>query len=447
MDFESAVKYLDSFISYERTHDFDYNEETFDLKRVKKLFAELKIDLKKLKFIHVGGSKGKGSVCTMLTDYLNLTGHRAGIFTSPHMLNVRERIMVGGKMISQRDFARLAGDLKKHIDSEGGVNLGKGTYFEFLFALAVKYFIEKEVEIAVIEVGLGGRLDATNIITPEISVITSIEKEHTNILGNTIAEIAREKLGIMKPKVNMVLGFLDERTKKTVFQNLNNRKKVFFVQEEADINVRTDLSESKSCIGEIVFDMKIGGDDLNDLRFLFGSGVQVKNAALSYFVLKRLFGKVDLKAFKKVLHDFRVIGRFDVREINGKKVVFDIAHTKLSIVNLMQSLNSSFTCNDFVFLVSIMKDKKVKEILKNIGEFASEVIFTFSHKERSFKAEELKKIFEKVCKDNDYCCGSLAIEDTNAAYKKFLSKIKKDQVGVITGSHFLVGEILKTLQA
>lgn len=388
MDFQSAISYLESFVSYEKTRDFDYGEEVFDLERIRDFLRKCAIDYSKIKFVHVAGSKGKGSVSTMIADYLWKKGCLVGLFTSPHILSVTERVWVNGANISERDFALSVEFLKDFIEQNGGTDL---TYFELLFVLAVKFFVEKEVEYAVLEVGLGGRLDATNIVIPEVSVLTPVELEHTEILGDDLESILTEKMGIRKPGVPMVIG----KQSAEVMEILNKK-------------------------------------DSNKLFFVEGK----RNEDTVREVIKVLFGEVDERRMETVIEDFRLLGRFDVREIEGRTVVFDMAHTEKSMARLIDLLKMNFPEKNFVFLISIMKGKKVSEILQVLEGIADKVVFTLSHKERSLAAAVLKSEYSGAANTED---------DALEAFKKLLLDTKKDQVIVITGSHFLISRLLPAL--
>lgn len=396
MDFESAQKYLESFISYEEILKIPYNERHFDLQRLREFLADYGVDYSALKFVHVAGSKGKGSVCMMIANYLVKAGLMVGLYMSPHIVDIRERICLNGAMISREDFAAIIADLKKYIDGRGACSL---TYFELLTVVALKYFVDRGVDWAVLEVGLGGRLDATNIVRPKVTVLTTVEKEHSDILGDTLEKILNEKLGIVKKGVPLIVGFQNEEVKALIKQKV--REELVFAED-------SDLS----------FD------------FHFESLVQEKNAKVAYLVLQKLLGDVDKDLFLQMLGDFKLIGRFDVRLIDGYEVVFDMAHTVSSMKNLIESLKRKFADKSFVFLLSFMKGKEVGEMLSLIRPVATEIIFTASHLERGFSAKELGGIEEDCLK----------------AYQKALLQLKKEQVLVVTGSHFLIAKIISALR-
>ncbi len=370
MDFEAAKRFLESLVSYENFVTVKYDERRFDLQRVRDFLNEFGVDMKKIKFVHVAGSKGKGTVSTMVAEYLRSSGKKVGLFTSPWFMDVRESFWVNGKLISKKDFVRLVGKVRK-------MKIGNLTYFEVLTGLVLKYFQEQKVEYAVLEVGLGGRLDATNVVTPVVSALTMVEKEHTAILGKTYAKILREKLGIKKAGVPMVVGWQKWEVRKLI-----PKKEMIFVKKK-------------------------------------GATAKEMNADTAREILEVLLGKVDEKLLRRVCDELKMMGRFDVAKIKNKMVVFDMAHTEASVEELLKSLKKKFKNKKFVFLVSMMKDKNVKKILKLIRENSEKVIFTTSHPTRSFQFKKMEKNPKK-------------------AFEKALANLKKDEVLVVTGSHFLV---------
>jgi dihydrofolate synthase/folylpolyglutamate synthase len=207
--YHEALAYLDQFANYELTRSVRYAPETFDLSRMEHLLSRLADPYRMYKVIHVAGTKGKGSTCLMIESVLRVAGYRTGLYTSPHMHTFRERIQVGGHKIERNEVAELVDELEPHIAAVPGL-----TWFEIVTAMGLLYLARKKVDVAVIEVGLGGRLDATNVVRPQVSVITSLSFDHTAWLGNTLPQIAFEKAGIIKPGVPVVsapqqLGALD----------------------------------------------------------------------------------------------------------------------------------------------------------------------------------------------------------------------------------------------
>lgn len=401
MDFESALEYLEQFVSYEKLDQVRYDEDNFNLQRVRDFLAAFGVDYSKIIFVHVAGSKGKGSTCTMIAKYLWAKGEKAGLYTSPHILSLTERFQINGEEISRNLFALYVADLKNFIEKNGDFGL---TYFELLTVLALKYFSDQGVKYAVMEVGLGGRLDATNVISPVVTVLTSVEKEHVQILGEKIEDILDEKLGIMKKGVPMVVGFQSDEVLRILHEKLRGIDDVYFVENE----------------------------ERPDWRY--------KNGAVALKALELLLGYVDNKIFIDMVENFKMLGRFDVRSVDGKIVVFDMAHTPASIKMLTDSLKSNFPDRKFVFLVSVLKDKQVREILDLLSTIASEMIFTVAHRERGISETEFAQIAVSFAGDITFKA------DASVAFVELLTELKKDQVLVVTGSNFLVGKILSLLK-
>jgi dihydrofolate synthase/folylpolyglutamate synthase len=197
--YHESLIYLDQFANYELNRSVPYAPKTFDLARIEQLLSRLGNPHRSLKIVHVAGTKGKGSTCLMIESVLRAAGYRTGLYISPHLHTFRERIQVSGGMIERDEVAALVDEIEPHVAAAPGL-----TWFEIVTAMGLLYFARKQVDVAVVEVGLGGRLDATNVVTPLVSVITSLSFDHTAWLGNTLAQIASEKAGIVKPGVPVV---------------------------------------------------------------------------------------------------------------------------------------------------------------------------------------------------------------------------------------------------
>lgn len=417
-------------MDYEKHRNFEYNEKYFDLENLKKFLYAYFPDYNDFDFVHVAGSKGKGTTCKIVADYL-ADSSKVGLFISPHVLEINERISVNGKNISTKDFERIKKEISKFSDKFfTGKNEKRLTVFEELFVAALKYFHEKKCKYVVLEVGLGGRLDATNVVLPKVCGLALVEKEHTDILGKTIGKILNEKLGIKKNGVPFVIGRQQKNVEKILHEKFKKDKNVFFAEEVFLKNV-----------GE----KNVFFDDCLDPNFRLG-----------YAILRGLLGTVDVKKFLKLCNDFKMVGRFDVRKIPtnfGKcEVVFDIAHTPKSIENLVKNLKEKYPDKKFIFVVSLMKDKEILPILRQISRVASCVVFTNANKERGEKSERLKKIFDEILnvKKQKNKSGkffgkesvSFVEEKPLMAFDFAIKCMKKEDIVVVTGSSFLVSEIL-----
>ncbi len=418
-------------MDYEKHRNFEYNEKYFDLENLKKFLYAYLPDYNNFDFVHVAGSKGKGTTCKIVSDYLS-DFSKTGLFISPHVAKINERISVNGKNISDKDFYRINKEVK---DFSGKFFIEKNekhlTVFEELFVVALKYFYEKKCKYVVLEVGLGGRLDATNVVLPKVCGLALVEKEHTDVLGKTIRKILAEKLGIKKTGVPFVIGRQQKNVAKILIEKFKNDKNVLFAQEVFSENVKN----------KNVF-VKIDHD---------------ANFVLGYAILNGLLGSVNRTKFSELCGDFKMIGRFDERKIliNSvkKEVVFDIAHTPKSIENLIKNLKRKYSNKKFTFVVSIMKDKEILPILRQISKIADCVIFTNANKERGEKTERLKRIFDEILnfkkrddkKKKKFLKRMSSVfvkKDPLVAFDFAASDIKKEDIVVVTGSSFLVSEIL-----
>lgn len=389
-DLKSAVSYLKSHISYEDIVKYHYGEEVFDLGRFETFLKVYCPAFGKLKVIHVTGSKGKGTTSNLICSYLNRAGYKAGIFNSPYVLSITESVGVGGANISSDSFVKYVNELKDF-------DHGEIPYFELLTAIAFKYFVDNKVDFAVMEVGLGGRLDSTNVCHPVMTVLTRVEREHTEILGRTYKRILNEKLGIVKDGVPLVVA----PQKKIVLDEIKRRRlrvPVFFVESDSvDDNYSTALN-----------------------------------------VLLNLMD-VDVGKFNDVYEKLKLIGRFDERKVKGVPVVFDMAHTLYSARRLVSKLGEG----EFILLVSMMQFKNVKGFLNEFRKLKiKKIFFTTSHEARGMKASEIKKIFLGLKFDENIEIE--VIDDADLAFEKSLFEAKKwDQHLVVTGSHFLISKILR----
>ncbi len=386
MKFAKAENILAQLVSFERQMPKELNEQNFDLGKLKFFLLAMGVDLNAMRFVHVAGSKGKGSVCHLVSDYLIAVGCKVGLFTSPHVLSVRERIVVNGEMVEEDLFADEVFDLKV-LSEKLSLQL---TYFEFLFLVALKVFQKQNLDFVVLEVGLGGRLDATNIVFPEVTCITRIEKEHTAILGESYEEILSEKLGICKNGVPTVLGSQNDEVLSLVKYMLAGRE-VYFCND---------------------------------------------NFSVARMAVKLLGFDVDEVLFHRVCRNFSVLGRFTVRFIEGRKVIFDIAHTKESMKMLVDRLIAEFGNVEFKVLFSCLKDKDVEGMVGELKRLNADFVFCGCDELRGRDPIDLRQIFDVEAE---------VFESPFEAYESAFSVIKKDQVLVVTGSNFLVAQVLSKL--
>ena len=347
------------------------------LDNIQKICDELGNPEKKYKIIHITGTNGKGSTSTIIETVLLEAGCSVGKYTSPHILKFNERIRANGKDISDEEIALTYEKVKNAIKNIGITP----TFFEVTTAMMFLYFAEKKVQYAVLEVGMGGRFDATNVADGDIAVITNVSLDHTEYLGKTIYDIAFEKAGIIKEKSFVVVGDSNKEFLKAV----SEKKKTFVNTEEKYKDVKYSLN-FKNFMTEIY---------INEKKFnlsLFGD-YQVKNFLCAYEALKHLGISDDIieKAVSKVVWQCR-FERFSQNPLT----ILEGAHNIDGILNLKKILTHEYKPDEIVMIVSILKDKKVKEMLEVCESFSDKIILTsLSDNPRGLSGEKLLEYTDK----------------------------------------------------
>ncbi|TYP92775.1 dihydrofolate synthase / folylpolyglutamate synthase [Fodinibius salinus] len=348
---DSVATYLESLPKFKST---GVESANFDLSRFRSFCNDMGNPQEDFAAIHVGGTNGKGSVCRILSHILQEAGYSVGLYTSPHIRAFSERFQINNEQISDDAlvlfFEQYASLIEKYELS----------YFEISTAIAFWWFQKAKVDIAIIEVGLGGRLDATNIINPILSVITSIALDHTDILGDTIEEIAREKAGIINTETPVVIGDLDEKAKSVIREIASTKNSTV-----AGIN---DLQCSYSSWGGYV--LEAGGHSLK-LTSGLDAPVQRKNIATAWRCLQQIkdFFPTTVDNFAKGIAKTKSTeGRFE-KLVPNKKWYFDGAHNLEAVQALKESVAAVGTVSQAVLVLSIMKDKLTAEIAKELSEF------------------------------------------------------------------------------
>lgn len=397
------------------------------LRNIIKLMDEFDNPQDKVKTIHIAGTNGKGSTAKMLASVLSKK-NRCGIFTSPYMVKINEEISINGVDISDEYFCDLIDRIRpvaEKLDDEGY----HVTYFEFMTAMAFIYFYEKNVDMAIIEVGLGGSLDSTNIIkSPLLSVITSISMDHMNVLGSTIEEIAENKAGIIKKNRPV---FVYPQTNKEAFDVIckkareNNSEIYTFDKEEAKIIEENQLGN--------IFDFRTYRNVKTKLR----GHHQIYNASLALMVLNFLKNEFNLsdQDIKYGIKEAYNPGRLDL--VSEKpKVLLDGAHNKEAIDSLIRSLED-FDYDRLILGFSILKDKDHKDIIKKLAGLADKLIIT--HIEDNPRAMDTLDIKKEAA---DFIDDIEIIDDNKKAFEYSVSIANNGDLVLWCGSLYLVGKIL-----
>lgn len=367
------------------------------LARIEHLMAKLNAPQNCYDTIHVAGTNGKGSVCAMLTEILRADGKKVGLFTSPHLESYCERISINGENISEEDFAEQI-----EIVKNCGVT---ATHFEALTAAAFNYFKQRQVDIAVIEVGLGGTLDSTNIITPKISVITNIALDHENILGD-LANIARNKAGIIKPNVPVVTGA--------------SGGPLEIIREVAQKN-NAPLCEVTTPV---------------DVKLNLRGEYQKFNAAIAIQAAK-ILGIDDEKIFTG-LERVKWAGRFEIIDTEFGKIIIDGAHNPNGATALRESLDKYFPTEKRTWIFGALADKNFDEMIKILFRANDFVIVTPPNSERAAKLETLCETL------NLHGIKNIGVENLSDAIEKFLHT---NDLKIAAGSLYLIGDIRKKIIA
>ncbi len=421
MSYPETLRYLETFVNYEKFSSYPYNE-ALNLKRVQDFLDLIQNPERSLRFIHIAGTKGKGSTCAFIAHILREAGFKTGLYTSPHLEDFRERIRIlypktknqkpnidFEGMISKARFAALVTRLKPAIDKFNRTSpCGALSFFEVCTALALVYFKEEKVDLAVLETGLGGRLDATNIVTPLASVITPISYEHMDKLGRTLKKIASEKAGIIKSN-SIVISALQEEEVREVIRNKCKKEGAKLI---------TVINPGK-------------------LRIRLIGAHQLMNAAVALTTVKALrkYGiKVGIDSIKRGLYNTLWPGRCEV-VAGAPLIVLDGAQNSASAEAIKKAIEEKFRYRKLILILGVSKDKDIKGIADELYDLADTVILTKADSQRATDPNILAGYFRKKDK---YITNSVTKAVTLAR-----KLAKKEDLILITGSLFVVGEARK----
>ncbi len=422
--YQDALDYIYSFVDFSRTHQENLRPENFDLKRMVSLMEILGSPQDDFPSIHVAGSKGKGSVSAFCASVLQAAGFKVGLYTSPHLKDFEERMQINGVPISRNTLAEYVEEIKPAVES-----ILKLTTFEIMTGLAFLFFARQKVDIAVIEVGLGGRLDATNIITPLVSVITSLYLDHVSILGDTLEQIASEKGGIIKPGIPVICAPQEPKALEVIRTIARaNGSKLVEIKRDYPYSV-----VSKSLKGQ---DFQIDlPDDESGTSFwipLLGE-FQVINAVTAYATLIELshFGfSLDIPTIRDGFSRTFWPGRFEVLR-KEPPVIVDSAHNPASIGKLRETINEFFPDQKLILVFGISEDKQLDGMFTEILPRTAHLICTQADHPRAMDPEKMADLARA------YDCEVTSISNVGEALAKALSLVDQGQVVVVAGSIFV----------
>jgi dihydrofolate synthase/folylpolyglutamate synthase len=384
----------------------------FGLRNIRALLRSCGDPHRSIRTIHIAGTNGKGSTSSMIASILTAAGYSVGLYTSPHLISFNERIRINGVKISDNDVVKYVRRLRPEIDRLNA------TFFEATTAVAFKYFSDQNVDIAVIETGLGGRLDSTNVLRPLVSVITSIGKDHTQYLGTSLRSIAAEKAGIIKRRISVVLGDINGVARATILRR-------------AKIMSAPAIESSK---------MKIPAA----IRLGLKGNHQRKNAraAIAAVAVAARHMLIGDRAVKDGLEQTTSLSglraRLEYRK--GKPdLLLDVAHNPDGIKTLVREVRA-MPQKRFIILFGVMKDKDYRSMLKQLARIDPIIIAAQPHGERALSVDDLVNECKKL--------GIPSIRSKNVPDAFRLAKQKAGESGLVitTGSHYLIGELLSLIE-
>ncbi len=436
--YRSAIKWLNSHTNYETMIRASYNATNFNLSRMQRILAGVGNPHKTVRCVHIAGTKGKGSTCAMIAAMAEQAGYKVGLYTSPHFVELRERITINGQMISEAEFARHMAKLAsvvKRLQPE------QPTFFELVTAIGFMHFAAHEVDLAVLETGLGGRLDSTNVCKPEVCGITNISYDHVAQLGNTLEKIAEEKAGIFKPGVPVICAPQPPNVAK-VFKRVAEKVgcDLKFVQDDLEFSFR--FESSRAAGPHIRVCMTAPNSRFEHVRVPLLGEHQAYNLGVALGMVDALRSRgFDIREDHAMdgLMNVRVQGRLEVVR-DAPQTVLDAAHNAASIAALMHAIGQNITYDSMVVIFGCSVDKDIDGMLNQLQLGADKVIFTSNGSARSADPKELYTRFaEKSSKM------AQVAPDLEEAYRIAKTCVTRDDLICITGSVYLVGHAKRLL--
>jgi dihydrofolate synthase/folylpolyglutamate synthase len=433
----------------------------FDLQHMRVLLAALDNPERAFPNVLVAGTNGKGSTAATLSSILQASGLKTGLYTSPHLMRINERIRINGEEIRDEDFASLHGNVDRA--AEGLVEQGKlpwhPSFFEMMTAIAFAHFVRERVDVAVLEVGMGGRLDATNVVEPRVSVITDISLDHQKFLGNTIGEIAREKVGIIRPggvtvtlpqqpEANDVIG-------NTILDlGAIGVSAVQYVPPVSPASskylaARSEESKNAETTGAMAafiyrYPLQVMGKQILVETPLVGRH-QLRNVALAIATAEELskqgMAGITADAIERGIRNTHWPGRFQVlpSRQGSSEIVLDVAHNPAGAWALRSALSEHYDNRPLIFLFGAMRDKAISEMTEILFPLAEKVIATRPENPRSATPEEIQQAGSRTGTEIE------AVPEVNLALQRARDAAGPNSVVVITGSIYLVGEAMQFL--
>jgi dihydrofolate synthase/folylpolyglutamate synthase len=428
VEYNKALDYLYSFVDYSLKHSSELAKAEFNLDRMFALMDELGNPQTKYPIIHVAGTKGKGSVSALCASALQEGGYKVGLYTSPHLLDYCERIQVNGEAISHEFMVELVEEIKPAV-----AKIPKLTTFEITTALGFFAFARQGCNAAVIEVGLGGRLDATNVVTPKVSVITSLSYDHMAVLGDTLAKIAGEKAGIIKQGVPVVSSPQKEEALE-VLERVAKLKGCEFTLVGKDVNfeyVESSLNGQTLRLSSSLFPSTL------DFTIPLLGKHQLENAATAYTALKKSGLILSDESIQKGFSQVKWHARFEVVR-RDPPVIFDSAHNQDSFVKLRETLDEYFPDKQVCLIFGASEDKNIPGMFAEMKPKIKKLIVTRADHPRALQPEEIVELAKQAGVESE------AVSPVEAALVRALELSANDGSIVLSaGSMFVTAEVMQ----
>ncbi|MFA5292643.1 MAG: folylpolyglutamate synthase/dihydrofolate synthase family protein [Phycisphaerae bacterium] len=431
---KQGLEYLFTRTDYEKQSRLRYNITTFSLERMEKLLSLVANPHKKLACAHIAGTKGKGSTATMLARMLQANDYSVGLYTSPHVVNLHERIEINGKRISDSELLGLINRIYAPVEKMAKTD--QPTFFEIFTTIAFLYFVDKKVDIAVIETGLGGRLDSTNVIEPAVVGITNISIDHQNLLGKTIDCIAKEKAGVIKKGIPVISVPQDPMAMRELKKQALAVKAPFTVTgKDIDFSYRFESSREHGPHNRIC--LTTPTSKFEHLRVPLPGEHQAMNCGLAIAMLDALkVGGLKIDDAKAIsgLKEIKMPGRMEIIH-NDPRILIDGAHNAASIRALVQAIGQHVPYDSMIVIFGCGQDKDVRGMLEQLQYGADKVIFTRSNSPKAVYPQELADMYTEIC--GKMCQTALSLKE---ALRIASAAIGREDLVCITGSFYLVGQ-------
>ncbi len=438
--YDQALKYLFEKTDYEKQERLRYNTTTFSLERMERLLALVGNPHKKIDTVHIAGTKGKGSTATMLARMLEANGYDVGLYTSPHVVHLHERIAVNARLITQTEMRELLNRLYAPIEKMAKTD--SPTFFEILTALAFLHFVDKQVDIAVIETGMGGRLDSTNVITPKVVGITSLSLDHQNQLGPTLDCIAKEKAGIFKKGVPAVTVSQDPVAMRVLkSEALAVDAPLSVTGTDIDFSHRFETSREHGPHTRIC--LTTPTSKFEHFRVPLYGEHQAINCGLALAMLDKLreMGfEIDNAKTAEGLYSVSMSGRMEMI-CNDPRIMIDAAHNAESIKAIIQAVGQNIPYDSMVVIFGCNSDKDIRGMLSMLQYGADKAIFTRSNSPKAVSPQDLAEMYGEVCGKMCQTANSLG-----EALQLAKCAVGREDLILITGSFYLIGQAKKRFQ-